>query len=341
MQVKGTDKCERPFTYSMYELGGNTLMKERKIVSMFSIVLMGAALLTACGKVTVPVLMVFDPAATNTLTINLPETLGGGTVASDLVGNISTSVIVDTTNIMSAQGASATVTVNSFEAAGTSVNLGEFDSGTLCLSIPVGAEAGGIALLRPWKGKYAAFQLTIPTETTSMDPNFAEAIGPINLTLNIDATLTLDLGGLLNLMFKGTGLNIHQTLTLTLPGDVPLLGGSTVVLDMTLKSQKAKITDPKIDACNAIPVVVCGDSVIDASEECDDGNTANNDGCSSTCKTEICGDDVIQTGETCDPPSSCPISCDDADVCTTDEMTGSADTCTAACTHTPIENCNP
>ena len=32
--------------------------------------------------------------------------------------------------------------------------------------------------------------------------------------------------------------------------------------------------------------VVCGNSVIESTEECDDGNTRNNDGCSSICKLE-------------------------------------------------------
>jgi cysteine-rich repeat protein len=32
---------------------------------------------------------------------------------------------------------------------------------------------------------------------------------------------------------------------------------------------------------------VCGDRSVDASEQCDDGNTANGDGCSSTCRTEV------------------------------------------------------
>ncbi|WP_462249414.1 DUF4215 domain-containing protein [Ferruginibacter sp.] len=31
---------------------------------------------------------------------------------------------------------------------------------------------------------------------------------------------------------------------------------------------------------------ICGNSIIESTEECDDGNTTNGDGCSSTCKTE-------------------------------------------------------
>ncbi len=31
----------------------------------------------------------------------------------------------------------------------------------------------------------------------------------------------------------------------------------------------------------------CGDGVLDGSEECDDGDTQNNDGCSSSCDIEL------------------------------------------------------
>jgi len=44
-------------------------------------------------------------------------------------------------------------------------------------------------------------------------------------------------------------------------------------------------------------------------EECDDGNTVDQDGCSSQCKLEGCGDGVVQPdlGENCEPPGSlCP-----------------------------------
>ena len=45
----------------------------------------------------------------------------------------------------------------------------------------------------------------------------------------------------------------------------------------------------------------CGNEAIDAGEECDDGNTNNNDGCSSTCQDEAtCGDNVIEMNEECE-----------------------------------------
>ena len=50
-------------------------------------------------------------------------------------------------------------------------------------------------------------------------------------------------------------------------------------------------------SCEAI---VCGDELQQGNEECDDGNTNNNDGCSSTCKLERCGDNIVQSSEDCD-----------------------------------------
>ena len=46
----------------------------------------------------------------------------------------------------------------------------------------------------------------------------------------------------------------------------------------------------------------CGDGHVDPGEECDDGNTSNDDACLSTCKRATCGDGYVWTGvEVCDP----------------------------------------
>jgi len=49
----------------------------------------------------------------------------------------------------------------------------------------------------------------------------------------------------------------------------------------------------------------CGDNNVDTPhEQCDDGNTNSNDGCSATCQVEIlppqCGNGVVENGEACD-----------------------------------------
>jgi cysteine-rich repeat protein len=47
---------------------------------------------------------------------------------------------------------------------------------------------------------------------------------------------------------------------------------------------------------------VCGNGIVEMGEQCDDGNTVNGDGCSSTCQLEhaVCGNGVVETGEQCD-----------------------------------------
>ena len=46
--------------------------------------------------------------------------------------------------------------------------------------------------------------------------------------------------------------------------------------------------------------VACGNGILEAGEECDDGNLINGDGCSSLCFTEECGDGNIDTSGFCD-----------------------------------------
>ena len=67
---------------------------------------------------------------------------------------------------------------------------------------------------------------------------------------------------------------------------------------------------------------VCGNGMIDAGEECDDGNSADGDGCSSTC--------TVESGYTCD--ASEPSVCIDDDECILG--TDNCDT-NATCTNTP------
>jgi len=40
----------------------------------------------------------------------------------------------------------------------------------------------------------------------------------------------------------------------------------------------------------------CGNGVLDAGEECDDGNLIDTDGCLSTCKLNVCGDSFLNLG---------------------------------------------
>jgi len=55
------------------------------------------------------------------------------------------------------------------------------------------------------------------------------------------------------------------------------------------------------DGCNAsCRIEACGNAVLDAGEQCDDGNKTAGDGCNATCRIEACGNAVLDAGEQCD-----------------------------------------
>jgi cysteine-rich repeat protein len=110
----------------------------------------------------------------------------------------------------------------------------------------------------------------------------------------------------------------------------PLAGcGDNIGLQLT--------SDARIDA----PISRCGDVVVAGAEECDDGNTDPDDGCSPTCQLE-CGDGVLGAAELCDTaiatgnPGACPTeaTCTDSDPCTIAIVSGAG--CQVTCEFAPI-----
>lgn len=93
------------------------------------------------------------------------------------------------------------------------------------------------------------------------------------------------------------------------------------------------------EAADAPRSMRCGNLMMEGSEECDDGNTDPDDGCSADCMLE-CGDGRVSGDETCDvaiadgEPGACPADCDDGDSCTVDAIDGTE--CAPECAHAPI-----
>jgi len=59
----------------------------------------------------------------------------------------------------------------------------------------------------------------------------------------------------------------------------------------------------KVGVCADPALSVCGNSLVEEGEECDDGNTNSGDGCSAACllePPEVCGNGVLTASEECD-----------------------------------------
>ncbi len=86
--------------------------------------------------------------------------------------------------------------------------------------------------------------------------------------------------------------------------DATMTDGTSSTTDVT-----SSTTDP---GTSTGPGPACGDGVMDADEECDDGNQDDTDACTSACKNAVCGDGFAQAGtEECDDGNP-----DDTDTCT-------------------------
>ncbi len=80
------------------------------------------------------------------------------------------------------------------------------------------------------------------------------------------------------------------------------------------------------DGCSAsCETEGCGDGYIEGIEECDDGNRDDDDGCSYDCEIESCGNGAINPGEQCEPSpvaGTCYVIDDNFDIVADYEYTG-------------------
>ena len=151
---------------------------------------------------------------------------------------------------------------------------------------------------------------------------------PAGYTLSSGATSAMtsaNISGAFSVVVSGqsiTGTRIGPNNSSEFPGAYsfvvtnvknPVNAGTTgTFLIETQTSASVKIAEyyNHAGATNAIPGItitsggaaVCGNTIIEAGETCDDGGTVGGDGCSATCQTEtpVCGNSIVEYLEQCD-----------------------------------------
>ena len=123
--------------------------------------------------------------------------------------------------------------------------------------------------------------------------------------------------------------------TTTTSSTTPTTETTTTTAETTTSTTEATTTTSESTTTTTVPI--CGDGIVNGTEECDDGNNAFCDGCTPTCQIETsCDDGNPCTVDSCDPGTGfCAYtakSCDDFDLCTSD----SCDPTTGECQNLPI-----
>jgi cysteine-rich repeat protein len=101
-----------------------------------------------------------------------------------------------------------------------------------------------------------------------------------------------------NYLWSCVGSNGGSTVSCSLP-KAPVCGNGVVEGSEQCDDGNTTSGDGCSNVC-AAEGPVCGNGVKEGTEICDDGNLVSNDGCSSSCRAEYCGDGIKQSNEQCD-----------------------------------------
>jgi cysteine-rich repeat protein len=135
----------------------------------------------------------------------------------------------------------------------------------------------------------------------------AEVAGQVWTSVLLTPTPDVDAGTLYAIRLTSTsgGIMFNDAVAAAFAGSGNPYGGGAMYTDLNagdgLDDPEAA-TFPGADLAfrTFVDSVVCGDNVQAPEEECEDGNTADGDGCNAACEVEECGNLVRDAGEACD-----------------------------------------
>ena len=209
---------------------------------------------TACGPVEFPSTLALI--GDNTITLEIPAFPPGRNVfTTTIVGGTEARILMDLTNpleLLQPQGIAASVITDRVLIAGNDINLFGIHTGTICAYNDPDQESGGMAFLRPIREE-GEFHLTLNTLMAATDPFIQQVFPePLAFQATIDDTTRVTLLDLVNLALgREADIVVSQRIESVLPDDIPILGGTLVTVDVTLKTVQDFPVDPLLDECDA------------------------------------------------------------------------------------------
>jgi len=218
--------------------------------------LRGAALIAAsslavgCGSIDIVqnLALVGD----NTIVVRVPSLPPGlNELSTSVEGGAVTTISVDLIDLFHLGGIPAGIAVNDLLIAGKKIVIvpSALETGIICMSQDPSNPGGGMALIRPFAGEMS-ISLALNTLVQVADGVGISGLPPLPFAAVIEDTIPTSLSDLFA-MFLGTGggIEVTQTISDTLPDDLPLFGGAEIEATLTLASADALPTSNRLTFC--------------------------------------------------------------------------------------------
>ncbi len=228
----------------------------RKNRKMWKAAVLAAAssLAIGCGSIDIEQILALSETADNTIAVRndaLPPPLND--VSTTVEGGVETTISVDLVDLFSLGGIPAGISVDRILIAGRPIVFapGALRTGRICLSRDELDPGGGLALIQLFRENLAV-TLALNTIVYVEDGIGLSNFDPLPFGAVVEDDVPTSLSDLLGLFLGGGGgggLELTQTITDTLPPDIPLLGGATLSATLTLASVDVFPTSNRLTFC--------------------------------------------------------------------------------------------
>lgn len=189
----------------------------------------------------------------NTIVVRLPDFQPPlNEVSTTVEGGVATTISVDLGDLFKLGGIPAGISVDDLNIAGEKIAIlpGVLETGRICLSQDADNPGGGMALIRPF---HETLDITLALNTIiSVEDGIGIAGLPeLEFGAVVEDTIPISLSDLFGLFLGGGGggLEVTQTISDTLPEDIPLFGGAEIEATLTLASAETLPTSENLAYC--------------------------------------------------------------------------------------------